>query len=64
MEAEPKQKPVITPEGSIAASREKPSYHPMLLDVGPPYVGLSGEPAVTLALGVPKRGIAELSSAW
>jgi hypothetical protein len=32
VEAEPKQKPVITPVGSTAASREKPSYHPMLLD--------------------------------
>jgi hypothetical protein len=32
--------------------------------VGPTDVGLSGEPAVSAALGVPKRGIAELSSAW
>ena len=32
VEAGPKQKPVIIPEGSIAASRENPSYQPMLLD--------------------------------
>ena len=31
-EAAPKQKPVITPEGSTAVKREKPSYHPSLLD--------------------------------
>lgn len=32
VEALPKQKPVIIPEGSIAAKRENPSYQPMLLD--------------------------------
>ena len=32
VEAAPKQKPVITPVGSTAVSKEKPSYHPRLLD--------------------------------
>src|SRR5215211_5160039 len=32
VEAAPKQKPVITPEGSTAVKREKPSYQPRLLD--------------------------------
>src|SRR5215210_5370520 len=32
VEAEAKPKPVITPVGSTARSRRKPSYHPRLLD--------------------------------
>src|SRR5215210_5649387 len=32
LEAQPTQKPVITPVGSTAVSKEKPSYNPMLLD--------------------------------
>jgi hypothetical protein len=32
VEAAPKQKPVMTPVGSTAASKLKPSYHPKLLD--------------------------------
>src|SRR5215210_2985136 len=61
VEAEPKQKPVITPVGSTAASREKPSYHPMLLDQP-----MSASPA---SHTYPRRfasltGMAELSSAW
>jgi hypothetical protein len=32
LEAGPKQKPVITPEGSTALKRENPSYQPRLLD--------------------------------
>ena len=32
VEAAPKQKPAITPESSTAIRREKPSYHPRLLD--------------------------------
>ena len=31
VEAAPKQKPVITPEGSTAIKREKPSYQPHYL---------------------------------
>jgi hypothetical protein len=30
VEAAPKQKPVITPEGSTAVKREKPSYQPII----------------------------------
>src|ERR687898_660843 len=32
VEAAPKQKPVMTPVGSTAVSKLKPSYHPRLLD--------------------------------
>ncbi len=31
VEAAPNQKPVMTPVGSVAVSRQKPSYHPRLL---------------------------------
>ena len=58
VEAEPKQKPVITPVGSTAVSKREPlvpSYA-----VGPADVGPSGEPSVSPALGVPnghRRGV-------
>ena len=60
VEAAPKQKPVITPVGSTAVSKEKPSYQPRLLDQP-----MSARPA---SHPCPRRlasrtGIAELFSA-
>ena len=61
VEAAPKQKPVITPEGSTAVNKLKPSYQPRLLDQP-----MSARPA---SQPCPRRfawrtGIAEASRAW
>src|SRR5215218_5675313 len=61
VEAEPKQKPVITPEGSMAARTQKPSYHPMLLD-HPMWASPANQPCPRRFAS--RTGIAELSSAW
>ena len=61
VEAQPKQKPVITPVGPTATSREKTSYYPILLDQP-----MSAFPA---SHPCPRRfaslaSMAELSSVW
>jgi hypothetical protein len=49
--------------GGLYSSQKREALVPPYT-VRPTDVGLPGEPAVPPALGVPKRGIAELSSAW
>ena len=60
VEAAPKQKPVITPEGSTAQSGRKPSYHRRLLDQ-PMSACPASQPAPRRLAS--RMGIAELSGA-
>ena len=64
VEAAQKQKPVMIPVGSVAVSKLKPSYQPMLLDQ--PDVGLSSHRPCPrrCSLRQSRIGIAELSKAW
>src|SRR5215210_6448659 len=55
VEAQPKQKPMITPEGSLYGGQNREALVPLVppYAVRPPDVGLSGEPSLSTALCIP-----------